>query len=145
VADPPALALDNASALLLRLIGDLHFGEGLPCQDQERRERVEQAQGRMVARLARPPSLQQIAADLSVSPRQLQRDFMAVTGLTPIRYLNVVRLSEANSLLAETTIPIAQIAALLGYTSQAHFSTAFRQLYHCSPREVRAAGDKMTR
>jgi AraC-like DNA-binding protein len=132
-----ALALDNASGLLLRLIAELRFGVPGAGQEPERRQRVELAQARMVARLARPPSLSQIAADLNLSPRQLQRDFMAFTGLTPIRYLNVVRMSEANSLLAETSIPIAEIAALLGYASQAHFSTAFRQAYDCSPSEVR--------
>ncbi|HEU5104067.1 MAG TPA: AraC family transcriptional regulator [Roseiflexaceae bacterium] len=131
------LALENACGLLLRLIGELRFGAAGASQEPERRERVELAQARMVARLARPPSLSQIAADLNLSPRQLQRDFVACTGLTPIRYLNVVRMSEANSLLAETSIPIAEIAALLGYASQAHFSTAFRQAYDCSPSEVR--------
>jgi AraC-like DNA-binding protein len=131
------LALENACALLLRLLGELRFGSALECQEPERRKRVELAQARMVARLARPPSLSQIAGDLNVSPRQLQRDFLGFTGLTPIRYLNVVRMSEANSLLAETSLPIAEIAALLGYVSQAHFSAAFRQAYHCSPREVR--------
>lgn len=134
-----ALALENYAALLLRLIGELRFDREIHSQDSERRRRVEQAQGRMVARLARPPSLQQIADDLNVSARQLQRDFLAITGLTPIRYLNLVRLSEANSLLAESTIAISEVAALLGYASQNHFSSAFRQAYHCSPRQVREA------
>jgi AraC-like DNA-binding protein len=133
----PALALDNACTLLLQLLGEMQFGASAQCQDQERRQRVELAQGRMVARLMRPPSLEQVARELNISSRQLQRDFVAFTGLTPIRYLNVVRLSEANALLAETSLPIAQIAALLGYTSPAHFSAAFRQAYHCSPSEVR--------
>jgi AraC-like DNA-binding protein len=137
VSNATALALENAGALLLNLIGELRFGVPNASQEPERRQRVELAQARMVARLARPPSLSQIADDLSVSPRQLQRDFRAFTGLTPMRYLNVVRMSEANSLLAKTSMPIAQIAVLLGYVSQAHFSAAFRQAYHCSPREVR--------
>jgi AraC-like DNA-binding protein len=131
------LALENACALLLDLIGELRFGAAIERQEPEQRRRVELAQARMLAHLARPPSLSEIAGDLHVSPRQLQRDFLAFTGLTPIRYLNVVRMSEANSLLAETSIPIAEIAALLGYVSQAHFSAAFRQAYHCSPRQVR--------
>jgi AraC-like DNA-binding protein len=135
--DAAALALENAGALLLNLIGELRFDTATLAQEPERRRRVELAQARMIARLARPPSLSQIAGDLNVSPRQLQRDFRAFTGLTPMRYLNVVRMSEANSLLAQTSMPIAQIAALLGYVSQAHFSAAFRQAYHYSPSEVR--------
>ena len=141
-AQPHELALENASHLLLRLLGEMLFGTALERQEPERRQRVELAQARMIARLARPPSLSQIASDLNVSPRQLQRDFRAFTGLTPMQYLNVVRMSEANSLLAETSLPIAQIAALLGYVSQAHFSAAFRQAYHCSPREVREVFQK---
>lgn len=137
VRNAAALALDNAVALLLSLVGALHFDIPSITQEPERRRRVELAQARMVARLARPPSLSQIAGDLNVSPRQLQRDFRAITGLTPMQYLNVVRMSEANSLLAETSMPIRQIAELLGYVSQAHFSAAFRQAYDCSPREVR--------
>jgi AraC-like DNA-binding protein len=133
------LALENYCRLLLRLIGELRFDIAIQRQSDERRLRVEQAQGRMVAHLARPLSLRQIAADLNVSLRQLQRDFLACTGLTPMRYLNFVRLSEANTLLAETTLPIAEIARLLGYVRLTHFSASFRQVYHVSPRQVRAS------
>jgi AraC-like DNA-binding protein len=48
-----------------------------------------------------------------------------------------MRLSEANLLLAETRLPISEIAAQLGYTSPGHFSAAFRRAYDCSPRDVR--------
>jgi AraC-like DNA-binding protein len=135
--DAPALAIENYCTLLLRLIAELRFDIAIQAKGQERRLRVELAQASMVARLARPPSLCQIAVDLNVSPRQLQRDFVAFTGLTPIRYLNLVRLSEANTLLARSALPIAEVAALLGYASPTHFSAAFRQVYGCSPRQVR--------
>lgn len=135
----PVQVIENNSRMLQRLLGDLCFDVAIQSREDERRRRVELAQARMVARLSNPPSLQQIADDLSVSPRQLQRDFLAVTGLTPIRYLNVVRLSEANSLLAESSLPISEIAALLGYVSIGHFSAAFRQAYNCSPRQVRSS------
>jgi AraC-like DNA-binding protein len=138
------VALEAYCTLLLRLISDLRFDIEVS-QENERRRRVELAQARIVARLGQPLGLEQIAADLNVSSRQLQRDFVAVTGLTPIRYLNAVRLSEANSLLAETVIPIAEVAALLGYVSLAHFSAAFRQAYGCSPRQVRESHLPVTR
>jgi AraC-like DNA-binding protein len=142
VSSAAAPALDNCCAGLLRQIGDLRLVASSPCQDHERWQRVERAQEWMAACLARPPGLAQIAAELNISPRQLQRDFRAVTGLTPMRYLTLMRLSEANTLLAETALPIAQIARLLGYVSPAHFSAAFRRIYHCSPRQVRESLQK---
>jgi AraC-like DNA-binding protein len=132
---PPALALENHCALLLRLLGELAFGA--PAAQEQGRLRVEAAQRRMVERLDRPPSLDEIAAALCVSRRQLQRDFLSCTGMTPMRYLSALRLSEANLLLAETALPVAEVASRLGYPSPAAFSAAFRQIYQCSPREVR--------
>jgi AraC-like DNA-binding protein len=130
------LAMENHCVLLLRLLGELRFGACTTGQEHERR-RVEAAQRHMVERLDRPPSLEEIAAALSISQRQLQRDFLICSGMTPMRYLNTMRLSEANFLLAETALPVGAIAAQLGYPSPAAFSAAFRQHYGCSPRQVR--------
>lgn len=137
--DSSALVLDNYVALLLKLIAEIRFEERFQRHDHEQRRRVEAAQEWIGASLAQPPSLQELAGRLNVSPRQLQRDFVAFTGLTPVKYRNIIRLSEANKLLAETSFPIATIAAQLGYPSVSHFSAAFRQVYHCSPRQVREA------
>ena len=138
------LALENQCTLLLDLIGELHFDTQVRCVDSEQRRRIEAAQRRIVEALAQSPSLQQIATELNVSLRQLQRDFVAFTGLTPVRYRNIMRLGEANRLLAETSLPVAEIAARLGYASVTHFSAAFRQLYHSSPRQVRESLDGET-
>lgn len=135
---PSTYAIEQQCVLLLRLIGELSFDRREQTATQEQRRRVEAAQAHLAQSLSQPPSLSVLAAALNVSPRQLQRDFLACTGLTPRRYLNIMRLSEANALLADTSVPIAKIAAQLGYVSQTHFSTAFRQIYQCSPREARA-------
>ncbi len=130
--------MERQCTRLLRLIAELHFGREPGVVALERQQRVEAAQAILAGDLEQPPSLGQLAEMLSVSPRQLQRDFIACAGLTPRGYLNLIRLSEANTLLAETSLPVATIAARLGYVSQTHFSTAFKALYHCSPREFRA-------
>lgn len=135
----PAHVIDNFVELLVRLIAEIRFEERYQRHDHEQRRRVEAAQARINASFTQPPSLQELAGQLNVSPRQLQRDFIACTGLTPVKYRNIIRLSEANELLAETSVPIATIAAHLGYPSVSHFSAAFRQLYHCSPRQMREA------
>ena len=131
--------IENHCTLLLQLIGELRFNVHFQRYDHEQRRRVEAAQARITEALAEPISLDQVAAELHVSLRQLQRDFVAFTGMTPGRYRNIMRLSEANTMLSETSLPIAEIAARLGYANLTHFSAAFRQVYHCSPRQVRDA------
>jgi len=134
---PAPLELENHCRWLLQLLGELQYANGVRRTDRELSRRIEAAQTEIVRTLAERPSLRRVAAGLNVSMRQLQRDFVAVTGLTPLRYRNLIRLSEANTLLAETSLPIAAIAEQLGYPSLANFSAAFRQAYDCTPRQVR--------
>lgn len=130
------LVLQNHSTLLLQLLGQMRFdaAQQRPAYEYKR---VEAAQAQITQHLAKPPSLEQIACALGISVRQLQRDFLACTGMTPIRYVNLMRLSEANLLLAETSLPVNEIATQLGYASPGHFSAAFKRAYNCSPRDVR--------
>ncbi|MGN1261658.1 MAG: helix-turn-helix domain-containing protein, partial [Candidatus Enteromonas sp.] len=46
---------------------------------------------------------------------------------------------EAKRLLRYGDKPISQIAEYLGYSSQSHFSTAFRDATGLSPKEYRAS------
>jgi transcriptional regulator GlxA family with amidase domain len=142
VVNRSALVLANQRSLLLQLIAEMRFNLCGMDHDREQRARVETAQTRLIETLARPLNLQTLADELNVSLRQLQRDFAALTGMSPVRYRNVIRLSEANALLAENSLPIAEIAANLGYASVAHFGAAFHQMYHCSPRDVRESVHK---
>lgn len=132
-----AAALENAATILLTFIGASDFAASLSGYGAIQARCFEQAQELMIDRLGRPLSISAIADALHISPRQLQRDFLACTGLSPVAYLQMLRLSEANMLLASTTLPIGTIAARLGYANAAHFSAAFRRLYHCTPSQIR--------
>ncbi len=132
-----AAALENAATILLTFIGASDFAATLPGYGAAQAACFEQAQALMIDSLDHPPSIGAIAQALHISPRQLQRDFLACTGLSPVAYLQMLRLSEANMLLASTPLPIGTIAAQLGYANAAHFSAAFRRLYHCTPSQIR--------
>ena len=53
--------------------------------------------------------------------------FTRYTGLSPINYLLQKRIQEGKSLLESTTFSIAQISAMLGFSSQSYFSQAFKK------------------
>ena len=69
--------------------------------------------------------------------------FVARVGLPPATYLTHVRLDAAADLLRDTALPVALIAANVGYTSEAAFSRTFKRRYGTPParwrRDIRAS------
>ena len=56
----------------------------------------------------------------------------------PIRdHMRTVRLQEAQRLLRETDLPIAEIAEMVGYANPGHFSVAFHESFSMTPSEYK--------
>jgi Transcriptional regulator containing an amidase domain and an AraC-type DNA-binding HTH domain len=83
-----------------------------------------------------PQSLTHIAAQLDVSPAYLTDLFRRHEGLSIARYQRRLRLSRALLELPETA-DIAALALDLGFSSHAHFTTAFRATYGETPSTYR--------
>ena len=83
-----------------------------------------------------PRSLTSIAAQLDVSPAYLTDLFRRHEGLSIARYQRRLRLSRALLELPDTE-DIAALALELGFSSHAHFSTAFRATYGETPSAYR--------
>ena len=75
------------------------------------------------------------AIDMSV--RTLSRRFKLATGITPLNYLNELRMGKARELLRDTNIPVTDIAALVGFRDSTYFSRLFRTNNDISPVEYR--------
>lgn len=84
-------------------------------------------------------ALEEIAAAAYLSEYHFARLFKQITGVTPHVYLANVRLERARKLLADTALPISQIASMVGYQSQSHFSKMFRSVTGITPRAYRDA------
>ena len=82
--------------------------------------------------------LEDIARRVASSRRQLQRAFDEV-GHTSFRtYLTNSRMDRPAGLLAETDLPVREVADAVGYRQPAQFAKAFRRRHGCSPSEFRA-------
>jgi AraC-like DNA-binding protein len=80
-----------------------------------------------------------VARALASSPRQLQRAYAQFGELTFSEDLLARRMSAAAELLIEQrSIPIADVARLVGYRQAPHFAQAFRRRYGLSPASFRA-------
>ena len=84
-------------------------------------------------------ALEEIAAAAYLSEYHFARLFKRITGVTPHAYLSNVRLERARKLLAETALPIVDIAAQVGYQSQSHFTKMFKSVTGVTPRVYRDA------
>ena len=85
----------------------------------------------------RPLSLASISEQFYISPWYLSRIFRQATGMRLMEYLNNVRIKEAQSLLRDSPMTVAEIAAHVGYGSQTHFGRIFRRIMGNSPLEYR--------
>ncbi len=91
----------------------------------------------MEANLAEALSLEELAAHIGLSRRQLERLFVKYLGQSPARYYLVLRLDRAWHLLYRSEFTILEIAMRCGFVSASHFSKCYRQMYGKSPREER--------
>ncbi|MES3000640.1 MAG: AlkA N-terminal domain-containing protein [Pseudomonadota bacterium] len=87
-----------------------------------------------------PPSVEQLAAKLGVSDRHVRRIFEAQFGVSPVQYLQTRRLLTAKQLLADTQLPITQVALISGYSSVRRFNAAFVEHYGLNPTRLRREG-----
>jgi AraC family L-rhamnose operon regulatory protein RhaS len=79
-----------------------------------------------------------LAEKFSLSTRTLHRKIVDQTGLTPVRYLNQLRLTHAAQSLLSSRQGITEIAFASGFEDSNYFSTVFRQEYGESPSQYRA-------
>jgi AraC family transcriptional regulator of adaptative response / DNA-3-methyladenine glycosylase II len=88
------------------------------------------------------PSVEKLALKLGISDRHLRRIFEAQFGVSPLQYLQTRRLLTAKQLLADTQLPITQIALLSGFASVRRFNAAFSEHYQLNPTQLRRAAPK---
>ena len=79
-----------------------------------------------------------LAQRLAVTDRHLRRLLLAELGTTPIALARTTRLQTARRLLAETAMPVTEIAFASGFASVRQFNASFRQAYQQPPSALRA-------
>jgi AraC-like DNA-binding protein len=84
------------------------------------------------ARLAEPPGLEELAADLSTGPFALLRAFKRRYGLPPHAWLTQRRVDQACRLLGSGHAS-ALVATTVGFVDQAHLSRHFRRIVGVPP------------
>ncbi len=71
------------------------------------------------------------------SSRQFERTFRDVVGVSPKIFAEILRFRRASALVARSNLPMAQIAAAIGYADQSHFTHEFTRFLGQAPSRAR--------
>jgi transcriptional regulator GlxA family with amidase domain len=89
-------------------------------------------------RLSEPLRISDAARDLGISERTLQRTTASVVGMSPLHFIQQVRLDEATFLLRDTPMSTSAIAAAVGYRDAGTLRALVRKRRNSTLRALRS-------
>ncbi|MCW8129775.1 MAG: helix-turn-helix transcriptional regulator [Planctomycetota bacterium] len=116
-----------------------HIQENGPGQDpmKSRQSTVDVAKVFLQSHFSQELTLDAIAKEVFLSPNYFSSLFTQTEGKTVFEYLHEVRIDEAKRLLAETDLPVRQIARRVGIPSPSYFCRLFRRTAGKSAKDYR--------
>ena len=137
-----ALAVDAALTQLLLALARLPkpngAGRDSPAAASRADTHAQRFRALVAERFRGQPSMAQLAAELAITPTQLNRVCQRVLGCSALAVLHARLLLEAQRELAYTTMSIKQISLGLGFADAAYFTRFFERQAGSTPSAWRA-------
>lgn len=97
-------------------------------------ERIHHAKHILINNLVNPPSLNDLARQVSINDFKLKHGFRQVFGTTVFGYLHQHRMEHAQLLLKSQDMNVTQVAQAVGYSNPSQFSAAFKKKFGVTPK-----------
>jgi AraC-like DNA-binding protein len=97
--------------------------------------KISRAIRKIHASFAQPLTVEELAAEATMSIATFHAHFKTVTDSSPIQYIKSTRLHQARLLMARNGMTAAGAATNVGYESASQFSREFKRLFGSSPHE----------
>jgi AraC-like DNA-binding protein len=138
--ESPATALQQQTVWRELVLSLLQRHAAVPDAGKPGKEHraVSLAKDLLHAQLAAPPSLEELATAVNLSPFHFARVFRRATGMPPHTWLMQQRIARARALLQSGCLPL-EVAMQLGFADQSHLSRQFKQVYGVGPGAYRTA------
>ncbi|HJV25053.1 MAG TPA: GlxA family transcriptional regulator [Aromatoleum sp.] len=137
------LGHDIASAIseqfIVERIRDDNDRQRVPLQSQvgSCHENLLKVASLMESNIEEPLSLDELADEIGISRRQIERLFKRYLNCVPTKYYLDLRLRRARELLLQTSMSILDITIACGFQSPPHFSKCYRGLFGYPPSAER--------
>lgn len=98
---------------------------------------IEKAEQWIRANVAQEFKIEDLAAEVAVSPRTLIRKFKQQLNETPQSFIQKIRIEKCKILLETTRLQFSEIVERCGYNDESAFRRLFKKYCQLSPREYR--------
>lgn len=99
-------------------------------------ELLKKAVGYIRSHYPEPLTITEVATHAEISERYLRKLFSRHLGLSPVDYLNRVRINKAVELLGNTEMSVKEISFVCGFASPQYFSRVFKRQTGITPGEA---------
>lgn len=99
--------------------------------------RINAALAHMENTIESPVGVEEIAALMGLSRRQMERVFEIEVRMSPIAAYMKLRMDRAMDLVRKTPKPLVEVALDTGFENTSHFTRRFRAAFGCTPTDVR--------
>ena len=132
------VALQTAKSLLIDMPRARQSAYAiLPLSRPHDDEAIRRAEAQIEREYAHEVSVEQLARDFHMSPRNFIRRFKSATGRTPGQYLQATRIAIAKSMLESGARSVQTVGHEVGYEDGAFFRALFRRETGMAPAEYR--------
>ena len=100
------------------------------------REKIFRARAILEAQYDEPISIKALSRMVAMNECYLKKGFKMLVGTTIHEFVAQQRIAHAHKMLREERRTVTEVAALLGYSSISHFSTAFKKATGLKPCEL---------
>lgn len=107
--------------------------------DEENLKRIRQAKDIVVARMAEPPSLQELSEEIGLSLKKLKEGFKQVYGDSVYSFLFDYKMEYGRKLLVSGAYNVNEVGLKIGYSTASHYIAAFKKKYGTTPKKYLTA------
>jgi len=103
--------------------------------DEENVAKIKRAKDIIIARMAEPPTLQELAHEIGLPINKLKEGFKQIYGEPVFAFLFEYKMEVARQLLAGGSLNVNEVGMKVGYSTASHFIAAFKKKYGVTPKK----------